>query len=170
MPSAFGGVAHRDMHSPPPDMPLTNTEKDLAGTTFYRDSSGFYGGRGGEEGATSPYDPSVSPEPSQASGDHPADVTLSPGPQRRPTIHEPGPYVVTPSSSSPNTPVVHHSRSASGPGLSGLSGLSPFVEREGARSGTPTTMGDRSGTPTYARSETPSSIPDNRSSRFTEDF
>lgn len=140
LPSAFaGGVAHRDMNSPPPEMPLTGAaEKDLQGTSFYRDSTGFYGGDG-----------AVSPDESQHSDQAPAAMTLSPGPQRRPTIHEPGPYVTVPSSSTPSTPA-QHVRSPSGPGLS------PFV--------------DRSETPPNMRSDTPSTIADNRSSRFTEDF
>lgn len=141
MPSAFGeDVAHRDMNSPPPGMPLAGaTEKDLQGTSFYRDSTGFYGGDG-----------AVSPDESQHSDQAPAAMTLSPGPQRRPTIHEPGQYATVPSSSTPSTPA-QHVRSTSGPGLS------PFIDR----SETP---------PTITRSETPSTIPDNRSSRFTEDF
>lgn len=153
LPSAFSeGGAQRGMNSPPPDMPLTAAEKDLHSGSFYRDSTGFYGGDGAH------YEPSVSPEPSQNSDGAPAAMTLSAGPERRPTIHEPGPYVMEPSMSSPNTPV-RHGRDPSGATLS---------PENFERSGTP--ILGRSETPTLGRSDTPSTIADNRSSRFTEDF
>lgn len=149
MPPAYAvHPAHRDFESPEPDVPTTAPAQDLNNTTFYRDSYGFYAGNG-----THTDEPQESPEPTPGSDQISGEMTLSPGPQRRPTVvNDPGPYVITPSSGSPETPAAH-ARSPSGP--AGI-GLSPFLER--------------SGTPTTARSGTPSSIPDNRSSRFTEDF
>ena len=148
LPPAYADhPAHRNLDRPNSDIPPTAPAQDINNTSFYRDSYGFYSGDG-----THNDEPQESPEPTPGSDQKSGEMTLSPGPQRRPTVvNDPGPFVVTPSSGSPDTQVAH-ARSPSGPGI----GLSPFLER----SATPTTM----------RSETPSSIPDNRSSRFTEDF
>ena len=141
LPSAFSegmsssGPGGGGMRGPPPNMPLTGQGQNLSDTSFYRDSYGFYGGEGIGSGASS--------SPNEGTrggvGGH-EEMTLSPGPQRRPTVHTGGPYVMSPSSSVPNTPQL------------------------------PTVPGSPPGTAQgFTRSETPSSLPDNRSSRFTEE-
>ena len=110
LPSAFSeGMTSGGMSSPPPDMPLTGSERNLSSTSFYRDSHGFYGGEGTTpELAASPE--SGSPDP----GDH-VEMTLSPGPQRTPTVHSAGPYVMSPSTSVPDTPRIPDTIPASPP-------------------------------------------------------
>jgi hypothetical protein len=81
--------------SPPPTMPLTDPYRNLSSTSFYRDSAGFYGGEGaGAEGAAA----------GGAAGASHEGMTLSPGPQRRPTVHTGGPYTMSPTVSSPRSP------------------------------------------------------------------
>ncbi len=158
LPSAFSEGMTRDQmsNSPPPGMPLNETEGDYNNDmSFYRDSSGFYGGPGGEEGGYS-----ISPGSGSGSGPFadptPTTMTLSPGPQRRPTIHYPDSYAVPSASSQPSTYSYQAVPSESGAALSPH--LAGIAELPG-----------RSETPTLGRSETPSTIADNRSSRFTED-
>ncbi|KAH9843328.1 hypothetical protein Tdes44962_MAKER07522 [Teratosphaeria destructans] len=95
---------------PPPDMPLSRPDRNLSGTSFYRDSGGFYGGESF---------PPEDPAPIGAGA-----MTLSPGPQRRPTVHAGGPYRMS-------------SRRSPGAAM-------------------------------FDRSDTPSSLDPNRSSRFQE--
>ncbi|KAK3706104.1 hypothetical protein LTR37_012931 [Vermiconidia calcicola] len=135
LPSQFSeGMSSGDGSRAPPSMPLTGTERNLSSTSFYRDSNGFYGGEG------TPAELSGSPI---GGGSPPGELVLSPGPQRTPTVHAGGPYLISPSSSTPATPRL------------------PMIP--GSPPGTAVTS------PMHARSETPSSIPDNRSSRFTEE-
>ncbi|KAK4548566.1 hypothetical protein LTR36_009476 [Oleoguttula mirabilis] len=129
LPSSFSP----GMSSPPPTMPLSGPDLNLSTTSFYRDSAGFYGGEGGGAGGA------MSPTAAAA----PEELTLSPGPQRRPTVHAGGPYVMSPPASSPSSP--------SNPADSALS-----------PPGTGTTA-------TFDRSDTPSSLDPNRGSRFTEE-
>lgn len=140
LPSAFSeGMSSGGMSSPPPNMPLTGPERNLSSTSFYRDSYGFYGGEGSP--AELQASPVGSPERgSPDQGDHDVAMTLSPGPQRTPTVHNAGPYVMSPSTSVPNTPRIPQTIPASPP---------------------------RNSTPTFTRSDTPST--DNRSSKFTEE-
>lgn len=137
LPSAFSaGMTSNDVRDRPPGMPLSNPspEPNLNNTSFYRDSNGFYGG--GADG--SPFELADSPTPPAEGGNE--QIMLSPGPQRTPTIRQGGPYLITPSSSHPNTPV--YPRDA---------GTSPTFR-------TPPSRGD-----------TISPFADNRSSRFTEE-
>jgi hypothetical protein len=137
LPSAFSpGMSS----SPPPSMPLTSRDRNLSNTSFYRDSSGFYGGEGDlHSGAGS------------GLSDEYEGMTLSPGPQRKPTVHTGGPFVMSPPgltspvspSSMPNTPILG----------------TPVM-----RSATPASPAN-----TFGRSDTPSSMDGNRSSRFTEE-
>lgn len=134
LPSSFSP----GMSSPPPSMPLTGSaERNLSTSSFYRDSSGFYGGEGGGGGRGAGA-ASESPPPEE--------MTLSPGPQRRPTVHAGGPYVMSPpatasSPSSPRNPAEQSLRSPPGTGT----------------------------TATFERSDTPSSLDPNRGSRFVEE-
>ncbi|KAK0893963.1 hypothetical protein LTR02_012545 [Friedmanniomyces endolithicus] len=150
LPSSFSpGMS---TNPPPPGMPLAGSEHNLSTTSFYRDSTGFYGG--GSNGAES----SVSP--GEGSGARPLAaaaateaLTLSPGPQRRPTVHTGGPYVMSsppmgPGASSPTSPARLLRKGAGGPG-------SP--------PGTAATAA------TFERSGTPSSLEGGRGRRFTEE-
>jgi len=177
LPSRYNditGYNRYDAMSPPPSMPLrSSAAKETDETAFYRDGSGFYG----EDGTQ--YELSESPEPR---ADHPfadpidtsnsyspASLTLFPGPQRTPTIHQPSSYADAPGSWTP----VNRARLPVGE----RGGLSPYAfEASGSSSFRGRTSATASGNwsgrfaDTYARSETPSSVGDNRSSRFTEDF
>ena len=135
LPSAFSeGMSSGGRSGQPPDIPPRSPGRNLSSTSFYRDSHGFYGG----EGAVT--DRSISPEDGPATRDDYEEMTLSPGPQRRPTVHTGGPYVMSPSTSVPDTP------------------NRPLVPGS-----PPETVH------TFGRSSTPSTLPDNRSSRFTEE-
>jgi hypothetical protein len=142
LPSAFsegmsspGGSGGLASPGPPPTMPLTSPEynisqeRNLSSTSFYRDSQGFYGGQGGSPavagaGAAVLHELPDSPSPDRGSPSPEGDIALSPGPQRTPTVHQGGPYIMEPSRSVPSTPVT-------GPGyVPGAMGV--------ARSGTPT--------------------------------
>ena len=153
LPSAFSeGMSTNDPYPPPmPNMPLTGSgssypERNLSSTSFYRDSQGFYGDEG-------PSPAEMSTSPTNQSGETPpgeyGEMMLSPGPQRRPTVHAGGPYMMSPGSTVPSTPVV---------GSSGVGQAAPL-------------MGGAARSPELgaARSETPTSMQDNRSSRFTEE-
>ncbi|KAK4895863.1 hypothetical protein LTR27_006033 [Elasticomyces elasticus] len=133
LPSSFSpGMS---TNSPPPNMPLTDADANLSTTSFYRDSTGFYGGG----------DSSVSPGSGVAAlGAGAEQMTLSPGPQRRPTVHTGGPYVLSPPSSSPTSPRIGSDMPSSPPGTAAT-------------------------TATFERSETPSSLDPSRGSRFTEE-
>ncbi|RMY34876.1 hypothetical protein D0866_04978, partial [Hortaea werneckii] len=142
LPSSFSP----GMNSPPPTMPLTGPERNLSSTSFYRDSAGFYGGEG------IPQSPATAAPPTGESP--PEGLTLSPGPQRRPTVHAGGPYKMSSpasaaataaaSPSSPQTPQHPPAAIARSPPLTGS-------------------------TATFDRSETPTSLDPTRSSRFTEE-
>lgn len=177
LPSQFS-AGMSSSSPPPPSMPLAapgartpdaldaDHERNLSSTSFYRDSDGFYGGEGthiaaaarhhSQAGAPGTYDftghspsPSESLENPAARGPSPEEMMLSPGPRRTPTVHRGGPYTMSPSSTVPSTPAMP---------------LSPAAPSSGVGWG-----GEGAGSP-YARSETPtSSVPDNRSSRFTEE-
>lgn len=109
LPSAFSegmtGPPQPTM-SPPPTMPLVGDdghERNLSSHSFYRDSAGFYGGDGST--ATSPNPFSDSNLPAAAAGSAAAhQMVMSPGPQRRPTIHAPKPNVQEPSVATSGTP------------------------------------------------------------------
>ncbi|KAK4961514.1 hypothetical protein LTR10_002004 [Elasticomyces elasticus] len=133
LPSSFSpGMS---TNSPPPNMPLTDADANLSTTSFYRDSTGFYGGG----------DSSVSPGSGVAAlGAGAEQMTLSPGPQRRPTVHTGGPYVLSPPSSSPTSPRMGSDMPSSPPGTAAT-------------------------TATFERSDTPSSLDPSRGSRFTEE-
>lgn len=110
LPSAFSegmsseGMADagRGNYRPPPGMPLSSSpprdqERSRSGNPFYRDSNGYYRGEGGTD--TSPSD-SI---PNRNSA-HEL-MTMSPGPQRQPQLHEGGPYVMSPTTSdAPSSP------------------------------------------------------------------
>ncbi|KAK0272863.1 hypothetical protein LTR91_001238 [Friedmanniomyces endolithicus] len=135
---------------PPPGMPLAGSEHNLSTTSFYRDSSGFYGGGSSNTGVES----SVSPgegAPLAAAGAAEA-LTLSPGPQRRPTVHTGGPYTM----SSPPM----------GPGASSPTSPSRLLRKGGGSGSPPGTAGTAA---TFERSGTPSSLEGGRGSRFTEE-
>ncbi|KAK3065741.1 hypothetical protein LTR53_018086, partial [Teratosphaeriaceae sp. CCFEE 6253] len=148
LPSSFSP----GMSSPglPPTMPLTGLgggEGNLSTTSFYRDSAGFYGGGTDTEASATPG--SGAGGGVGGAGEREA-LTLSPGPQRRPTVHTGGPYVLASPTraASPGTP----GTPGWGGGGGGGSGGNPFAaaELEGspgvggaigvARSGTPDTM------------------------------
>lgn len=133
LPSSFSP----GINSPPPTMPLTGQEANLSSTSFYRDSAGFYGGEG-----AAPQTPTAAKVPPSGGG---ADegVTLSPGPQRRPTVHAGGPYTMSPTTASPATP-----------------------KMPGDMTRSPPVTGS---TATFDRSETPTSLDPTRGSRFTEE-
>ncbi|TKA77021.1 hypothetical protein B0A55_01953 [Friedmanniomyces simplex] len=163
LPSSFSpGMS---TSSPPPDMPLTGSaDRNLSTTSFYRDSTGFYGG-----GAA---DPSLSPgsggagltlagagaagAAGTAGAAEREELTLSPGPQRRPTVHTGGPYVLSPPASSPSSPA----RLLRG---GGFPGSPPGTAATFERSGTPGTPG----TPGLSWGEGEGE--GGRGSRFTEE-
>jgi hypothetical protein len=145
LPSAYSeGMSSADMSGPAPSVPSTGVpstgqDRNLSSLSFYRDSQGFYGGEGdAAERAASPDD--VPPMQTDNTG-----VLLSPGPQRKPTVHTGGPWIMTPSSSVPSTPNMQSPNLATIPG-------SPTEHPRAIQ-----------------RSSTPSTLPDNRSSRFTEE-
>lgn len=91
LPSAFSEGMTGPPHpptSPPPTMPLVDADgpdRNLSSHSFYRDSAGFYGGDGS---VTSPNPFSDSNLPATVAGNEAAEqLVMSPGPQRRPTIH-----------------------------------------------------------------------------------
>lgn len=108
LPSAYSegmtGPTHKPT-SPPPTMPLVSPEGhdgNLSSHSFYRDSDGFYGG----DGSLSPPDPfSDSNVAAGAAGNETAEqLIMSPGPQRRPTIHAGKSNVQSPSVATSGTP------------------------------------------------------------------
>lgn len=141
LPSAFSeGMSSADVMGSGASVPSTAQDRNFSSLSFYRDSQGFYGGDGDTgERAASPDD--VPPLQSDSGG-----VMLSPGPQRRPTVHTGGPWLMTPSSSVPSTPNMQS------PNLATIPGSPPDNHRNINRSSTPT-----------------SNMTDNRSSRFTEE-
>lgn len=106
LPSAFSEgmtAPPNPVSSPPPTMPLVspegNADRNLSSQSFYRDSTGFYGGDGS---TTSPNPFSDTNVPT---ADDPAEkLTMSPGPQRRPTVHAPRSNVQNPSVATSGTP------------------------------------------------------------------
>ena len=139
LPSAFSeGMSRADMIGPAASVPSTGHDRNFSSLSFYRDSQGFYGGDG------DPGERAVSPDdiPALQSDNG---VMLSPGPQRRATVHTGGPWIMTPSSSVPSTPNMQS------PNLATIPGSPPDGHRN------------------MNRSSTPSTVPDNRSSRFTEE-
>ena len=145
---------------PPPTMPLAapgaqtpdaEHERNLSSTSFYRDSDGFYGGTGTLNTDIAGHTPSPAesfePQRTGGRGPSPEELIISPGPQRTPTVHKGGPYTMSPTSTVPSTPAFPPSPAQPS---SGVYSPGPFGGQ-------------------YERSETPSSLPDNRSSRFTEE-
>ncbi|KAI7112067.1 hypothetical protein KC316_g19366 [Hortaea werneckii] len=126
-------------------MPLTGPERNLSSTSFYRDSAGFYGGEG------IPQSPDTAAPPTGESP--PEGLTLSPGPQRRPTVHVGGPYKMS-------TPATAAAAAAS------LSSPQTPQHPPAAIARSPPMTGS---TATFDRSETPTSLDPTRSSRFTEE-
>lgn len=124
LPSSFSP----GMSSAPSNMPMSGPDQNLSSASFYRDSA---------EGDA------ISPTAAASSASPPEEMTLSPGPQRRPTVHAGGPYVMSPGASS--------APSATNP-----------AESTRSPPGTGTTA-------TFDRSDTPSSLDPNRSSRFVEE-
>ena len=109
LPSAFSeGMTGppQPSTSPPPTMPLVSDdghERNLSSHSFYRDSAGFYGGDGST--ATSPNPFSDSNLPATVAGNAAAhQMVMSPGPQRRPTIHAGKSNVQEPSVATSGTP------------------------------------------------------------------
>ena len=150
LPSQFSegmtGPPPRDMTSPPPTMPLVGaTHHNMSNTSFYRDSQGFYGGEGQPRaGSPNPFS-DLTPIDTDVSETEKPSATgpiMSPGPQRKPTVHRGGPYVMSPTTASSDT------RGQLSPG-------SP-----------PWTAGT---TATFSRSETPASFEGSRGSRFMEE-
>ena len=80
LPSAFSegmtSAPDRDQQLPEPHA------RDLSSQSFYRDSYGFYGGEGEDLRAPSPTNYSRPRTNTQET------MTMSPGPQRRPTVHQ----------------------------------------------------------------------------------
>lgn len=109
LPSAFSegmtGPPHNP-RSPPPTMPLVSPEdpsdRNLSSHSFYRDSVGFYGG----DGSSSPNPFSDTNLPARGGADYDAaeQLTMSPGPQRRPTVHAAKSNVQIPSVAAAGTP------------------------------------------------------------------
>lgn len=94
LPSAFSeGMSNHN----PQAMPLNYTDHDrnLSSTSFYRDSAGFYGGDGEDDGPNTPM------RRNAPGGEN---IMLSPGPRRTPTVKHGGPYTMRPSTVSPSTP------------------------------------------------------------------
>lgn len=116
LPSAFSegmtGPPQQPMSpspmSPPPTMPLVSPddhERNLSSHSFYRDSAGFYGGDGTSSPNPSPNPFSDTHVPATSASNEPAEqLTMSPGPQRRPTIHTAKSNVVNPSVATSGTP------------------------------------------------------------------
>lgn len=123
---------------------------DLTGTSFFRDSSGHYGGNG-----DSSHPRSISPDLNPFA-DSPPDTawTLSPGPQRRPNVHAPGPYLTSTGAPSPLPSPSAQDHQQSYPPMPGR-GLYPYTSTGGTQ--TP---------PQISRSGTPTS--ESRSTRFAE--
>lgn len=89
----------------PPAMPLSNSppdaERSLSGNSFYRDSTGFYGGDG-DNGLTRSSNSPTSPGAIHGKAPEPE---LMMGPQRQPQVHAGGPYNLTPTSAdTPSSP------------------------------------------------------------------
>ena len=153
LPSSFSpGMS--TTNPPPPGMPLAGSDHNLSTTSFYRDSTGFYGGgsNGGAESSVSPGERLGAPPLAAAAAAEA--LTLSPGPQRRPTVHTGGPYVMSspplgPGASSPTSPARLLRKGGGGP--------------PGSPPGTAATAA------TFERSGTPSSLEGGRGSRFTEE-
>jgi hypothetical protein len=108
LPSAFSEGMTGPPHSPtspPPSMPLVDNEgpdRNLSSHSFYRDSAGFYGGDGS---VTSPNPFSDTNLPATVAGGEAAEqMIMSPGPQRRPTIHVAKSNVAGPSVATSGTP------------------------------------------------------------------
>jgi len=111
LPSAYSegmtGPTHKPT-SPPPTMPLVSpdghdgTEGNLSSHSFYRDSDGFYGGDGSLS-APDPFSDSNAAGVAAGTGttEH---MVMSPGPQRRPTIHAAKSNVQSPSVATSGTP------------------------------------------------------------------
>ncbi|KAM0719885.1 hypothetical protein Q7P37_004020 [Cladosporium fusiforme] len=107
LPSAFSEGMQSPPHpvsSPPPTMPLvsddSHAERNLSSQSFYRDSTGFYGGDGS---STSP-NPFSDTNAPLARGEAAEQLTMSPGPQRRPTVHAARSNVQNPSVATSGTP------------------------------------------------------------------
>jgi hypothetical protein len=109
LPSAFSeGMTGppQPTRSPPPSMPLVGDdghERNLSSHSFYRDSAGFYGGDGSTATSPNPFSDSNLPA-TVAGGTAAQQMVMSPGPQRRPTIHAPKPNVQEPSVATSGTP------------------------------------------------------------------
>jgi hypothetical protein len=109
LPSAFSeGMTGppQPTGSPPPSMPLVGDddhERNLSSHSFYRDSVGFYGGDGSTATSPNPFSDSNLPA-TVAGGTAAQQMVMSPGPQRRPTIHAPKPNVQEPSVATSGTP------------------------------------------------------------------
>lgn len=108
LPSAFSEGMTGPPHpptSPPPSMPLVDADgpdRNLSSHSFYRDSAGFYGGDGS---TTSPNPFSDTNLPATVAGGEAAEqMVMSPGPQRRPTIHAAKSNVAGPSVATSGTP------------------------------------------------------------------
>ncbi|KAK4637657.1 hypothetical protein CLAFUR0_00341 [Fulvia fulva] len=102
LPSAFSEGMTSDglvREQPPPAMPLSGSppdaERSLSGNSFYRDSTGFYGGDGDIGLARSSSSPT---SPNSNAPIHGKAPELMMGPQRQPQVHAGGPYNMTPTS------------------------------------------------------------------------
>ncbi|KAK4552497.1 hypothetical protein LTR86_010341 [Recurvomyces mirabilis] len=145
-----GGAAAAAAGGAPYAMPLQSQDNNLSTTSFYRDSTGFYGGEGSSP-PENPFEPGSAGTAAIGGGGAGAvagaaakeEMTLSPGPRRTPTVHAPGPYRMS-------TPAA----SASSPGIGGFG---PVGTHHPAMA-------------SFERSETPGgSLEQNRGSRFTEE-
>lgn len=115
LPSAFSeGMTSvpNPIRSPPPTMPLVSPEDDdtnrnLSSQSFYRDSTGFYGGDGSPNTSPDPFADNNAPpggEDSAAAAAAAEKLTMSPGPQRRPTVHQARSNVQNPIAATSGTP------------------------------------------------------------------
>lgn len=108
LPSAFSeGMAGppQPPTSPPPTMPLVSPEEregNVSGLSFYRDSAGFYGGDGSSP-SPNPFSDTNLPA-TVARNEAAEQLIMSPGPQRRPTIHAAKSNVQAPSVATSGTP------------------------------------------------------------------
>ncbi|KAK5108719.1 hypothetical protein LTR62_007866 [Meristemomyces frigidus] len=139
MPSQYSPGMSSTFSPPPPTMPLQDSGGNMSTTSFYRDSTGFYGGEGTDSsGLENPFAEGDIAAAAAGAGAEREAMTLSPGPQRRPTVHGPGPYTMSPGTSTTTgnaTPVTPRFQRSLGvvPGSPGTASLE--------RSGTPTSLG-----------------------------
>ncbi|EMD01134.1 hypothetical protein BAUCODRAFT_144696 [Baudoinia panamericana UAMH 10762] len=147
LPSSFspGMTAAEGAGGAAAAMPLAEHERNLSGNSYFHNSGGSLGAAAGGAG---PFSDAAAIH----DNDRDEQMTLSPGPQRRPTVHAGGPY------------------NMSSPPTTASSTLAPATTPKSPRMDRPTSPQGTVGTSaTFDRSETPSSLDWNRGSKFTEE-